>query len=166
MKNLLFLISLIFLMTSCKKEVITPGNYTTTQPSQNNNGTSFTNGGTTPTWGNTTTNNDLVGTSWILIKVKTGAGVTTTYSDTLHFKTNTLYTVGSDTANKYQYVLQTVQNNVSLTFQPLEPINSLQCSTNQLGVGFAAVPSGTVIFATFTDPYNINSKFTAWFKKI
>ena len=108
----------------------------------------------------------IIGTNWILIKVKTGAGVTTTYSDTLHFINNTKYTVGSDTSNKYTYILQTVQNNVSLTFQPLKPINSMQCSTNQLGNGFAICPAGTVIFATFTDPYNTNSSFTAWFKKI
>jgi len=110
--------------------------------------------------------NELVGTSWLLFKVSSGFGVVTQYDDTLHFVTKTKYYANSDSTNLVTYILQKVQNNYSLTFQPLSVIRHSQASTTDLGVGFANVPVGTIIFANFTDPFSTTKNFTVWFKKL
>jgi len=168
MKNILifvFLTSILF--TSCKKEEITPGNYQAGQVPPHDTShwqNQYGNGGTVPTGtGTDTVNNELVGTTWVLTKVVINYASTVKH-DTIHFITNTKYYVGSDTNLTALYTLYTSQNNVTLTFKPFIPMNYMQCSTNQLGVGFA---SGKYITGIeFVNQYNTVSNFKAWFTKI
>lgn len=160
MKKIAILLFVIFV--SCRKEPITPGNYVTTPaPADTSHWyNAYTNGGTLPSWNNGASDNELIGTTWILTKIVINYS-TTIKNDTLHFLTNTKYRVGNDTAN---YLVYPSQNNVTLTFQPLIPVNYMQCSTNQLGLGFA---QGQYITGVeFINPYNINTNFKAWFTKI
>jgi hypothetical protein len=161
MKKLAVILFVLFV--SCKKEPITPGNYISTAPKVDTSHwyTAYVNGGVLPSWNNgTNSDNELVGTSWILTKVVINYS-TTIKNDTLHFITNTKYRVGNDTAH---YSVYPSQNNVTLTFQPFLPMNYMQCSTNQLGVGFA---QGQYITGVeFTNLYNVNSNFKAWFTKL
>ena|ERR1035437_7714283 len=165
--ELSLIIVIIGLFSSCKKDPITPGNYQAgTLPvdtSHWQNG--YGNGGVLPNWPNGgSNNNELVGTNWVLTKVMPNGFGATAKSDTIHFVTNTKYYVGSDTTNSALYTLYTSQNNVTLTFKPFLPMNYMQCSTNQLGVGFA---SGAYITGVdFVNLYNTVSSFKAWFKKI
>jgi len=166
MKKINIILILALLVFSCKKQDITPGNYKAVPPQKNTTFVDpYKDGGVLPDWVDSDVKNELCGSSWILTKVIVGL-VSTTYNDTLNFITNNSYTLGNDTAVKYRYSLYSVQNNLTLTFQPLKPVNSLQCTTDQLGNGFSKGPSGTIFFATFKDPYNVNNHFVAWFKKI
>ena len=102
-------------------------------------------------------------TNWVLTKIVAAFG-TTTMNDTIHFISNNKYYVGSDTTNSGLYTLYTSQNNVTLTFKPFIPMNYIQCSTNQLGVGFS---KGTNITGVeFVNLYNVTSTFKAWFVKV
>jgi hypothetical protein len=153
----------LFLLSGCKKDNPTPtpvAATTDTTKWQDQYG----NGGTLPDWtGNTNNNNELVGTNWVLTQVMNGLGSTTMH-DTLHFINNTEYYINSDSTHKAMYTLYTSQNNVTLTFKPFIPMNYTQCSTNELGPGFA---SGQYITGVkFVNLYNTVSTFKAWFTKI
>jgi hypothetical protein len=157
----LFISTLVFV--SCEKETITPAKQpepidTTKWQDQ------YTNGGTLPNWNvKPNTNNELVGTNWVLTKIVAGFG-SITMNDTIHFIANNKYYVGSDTTNSGLYTLYTSQNNVTLTFKPFIPMNYTQCSTNQLGVGFSKGKNITGV--EFVNLYNVTSTFKAWFVKI
>lgn len=162
MKNLAILLLALFI--SCKKETITPGNYTIqpAQPDTSHWSNAYSNGGTLPSWGNNGANsgNELVGTTWVLTKVVVNYA-STIKNDTIHFITTLTYRIGNDTAH---YSLYPSQNNVTLTFQPFLPMNYMHCSTNELGVGFS---NGQYITGVeFINLYNTNSSFKAWFTKI
>ncbi len=157
----------VILLFSCNKDNITPGHYTImpAQPDTSHWYYAYVNSGVLPSWGNENLNssNELVGTTWILTQVLINLS-TTIKNDTIHFVTNTVYYVGYDVNNTAHYSLYPSQNNVTLTFQPFLPVNYMQCSTNQLGIGFA---SGTNITGVeFTNLYNTNSSFKAWFVRI
>jgi len=160
--NVIFFIIVILLLFSCEKEPITQT--PTVEVETTNWQDQYSSGGTVPDWTNSTNNNnELVGTNWVLTKILTGFG-STTMSDTLHFITNTQYYINSDSTNIALYSLYTSQNNVTLTFKPFIPMNYIQCSTNQLGVGFSN--GQAIIVVDFVNLYNTVSTFRAWFTKI
>ena len=167
--RILFAIISIFLLLNllgCTKDVITPGNYYPKAELIDSTKwqDDYVNGGVIPTFGNNNTqSNELVGTTWVLTKIQT-AFVTTILSDTLHFITNTKYYLNSDSTYKPTYGLYAAQNNVTLEFKPLVSMNYVQCSTNQLGVGFANGPQ--IIGVEFVNLYNTTTTFKAWFTKI
>jgi len=165
-KNLALLIGiltvvLLMFLCSCKKEtpkpVAKPTTDTTTVIDP------YVNAGVLPDWTTGTQTNKLVGTNWVLTKVINGFG-TTVMHDTLHFVTYNKYYVGSDTTNSANYTLYSAQNTMTLTFEPLIPVNHIYCSTNQLGPGFESGPQ--IIGVEFKDPYNTGNTFKAWFTKI
>jgi hypothetical protein len=166
-KDLVFLVGvlttlcLLFLFTGCKKDnptpYIPPSEDTTTYQNP------YTNGGVLPNWTNGTQTNDLVGTTWVLTKIMNGFGSTTMH-DTIHFVSNNKYYVGSDTTNSALYTLYSAQNNMTLTFKPLIPVNYMHCSTDELGLGFAN--GSQIIGVKFVNLYDTNTNFKAWFTKI
>lgn len=167
-KNITFLLCVITttlilsIITGCKKDnpapYVPPTSVVTT-----NWENQYTNGGTLPNWTNETQINELVGTTWVLTKIMNGFG-SNIMQDTLHFVTNTKYYIGSDTTKSAYYTLYSSQNNMTLTFKPLIPVNNIHCSTDQLGVGFAS--GSQIIGVEFVNLYDTSTKFKAWFTKI
>ena len=160
-----FLIATLF--SSCKKQPITPGNYQTVQApvdtSHWQNG--YNNGGSTPTFTNTTTNNQLFGTNWVLTDVYFNYAHTTK-NDTVHFISNTKYTVGSDTT-KYRYSLYSTMGNSTIDIYQFNPINGLYLSANNFNANaFTSTPVGGTIFLNLKDNYNANATYVSTFKKI
>jgi hypothetical protein len=167
-KNIAFLLGIIttvlimFTVTGCKKN--NPAPYVPpTSVDTTNWQNQYTNGGTLPNWTSGTQTNDLVGTTWLLTKIMNGFGTTIMY-DTLHFVTNIKYYIGSDTTNSASYTLYSAQNNMTLTFKPLMPVNYMHCSTDQLGLGFAS--GSQIIGVEFVNLYDTSTKFKAWFTKL
>lgn len=173
-KNIILLIGIIFgflfasLFTSCKKEPITPGNYKTVVPQQDTSNwqNQYGNGGSTPTWGTPSNNNPLYGTNWVLIDVYNNYAHVTK-NDTVHFLTNTKYTIGSDTT-KFSYVLYTTMGNATIDLHQFNPINGLYLSANNFNANaFASVPVGGTILLNLKDNLSTtNNLYTSTFKKI
>lgn len=164
---LITIILVVVLFTACKKDTITPGNYQTTQPANTNNSNSYTNGGTTPTWSLSTTNNQLVGTNWVLTDVYFNYAHTSK-SDIIHFVSNTKYTVGSDTT-KFGYSLysSTGSFNSTIDFYQFNPINGLYLSANNFNANaFTSTPVGGTIFLNLKDNNTTNAVYVSTFKKI
>lgn len=161
-------LTLGLLFTSCKKESITPGNYTT-QPapvdtSHWQNG--YSNGGSTPTWGTPNNTNPLFGTNWVLTDVYNNYAHIAK-SDTIHFISNTKYTVGSDTT-KCLYSLTSTMGNGSISFYQFNPINGLYLSASNFNPNaFTSTPVGGTIFLNLKDNFaSTNNLYTSTFKKI
>jgi hypothetical protein len=173
-KNVALLIGIIFgflvasLFTSCKKEPITPGNYTTqaapVDTSHWQNG--YTNGGSTPTWGTPNNTNPLFGTNWVLTDVYNNYAHTAK-NDTIHFVSNTKYTVGSDTT-KWSYSLTSTMGNGSISFYQFNPINGLYLSASNFNPNaFTSTPIGGTILLNLKDNFtSTNNLYTSTFKKI
>jgi hypothetical protein len=173
-KNIALLIGIIFgflfasLFTSCKKESITPGNY---QPNQTVVDTTnwqdqYGNGGTLPNWGTPNNTNPLFGTNWVLIDVYNNYAHVTK-SDTIHFISNTRYTVGSDTT-KFSYNLYTTMGNGTIDLHNFNPINGLYLSANNFNPStFTTTPIGGTILLNLKDNLtSTNNLYTSTFKKI
>jgi hypothetical protein len=173
-KNISLLIGIIFgflvasLFTSCKKEPITPGNY---QPNQTVVDTTnwqdqYGNGGTLPNWGTPNNTNPLYGTNWVLIDVYNNYAHVTK-SDTIHFISNTRYTVGSDTT-KFSYALYSTMGNGTIDFHNFNPINGLYLSANNFNPStFTTTPIGGTILLNLKDNLtSTNNLYTSTFKKI
>lgn len=164
------IILLLFLLASCKKETITPGNYGVTSPEPDTshwqNG--YTNGGSTPTWTNSTTNNSLYGTNWVLIDIAINYGVNPPVNnDTIHFIDNTHYKINSDTT-KYNYNFYSTMGNATLTFNSFIPINGLNLTCNNIGNNaFTNVPVNHTVILMLKDLFsNPTTIYTSTFKKI
>jgi hypothetical protein len=173
MKNITsFLIGIIFfvgsLFTSCKKGGITPGNY---QPNQTVVDTTnwqdqYGNGGTLPTWGTPNNTNPLYGTNWVLINVNHNYNHVAK-NDTIHFISNTRYTIGSDTT-KFSYNLYSTMGNGTIDLHQFNPINGLYLSANNFNPSaFTSTPIGGTIFLNLKDNFtNTNNIYISTFKKI
>src|ERR1700747_2557801 len=130
LNKLILAFLLVVLLTSCTKQPITPGNYTMVQPSQTTTTYTYTNGGTVLTGTNTANNNQLVGTNWVLTDVVFNYSHTIK-NDTIHFVSNTKYTVGSDTTKcNYSLYSSTGSFNSTLDIYQFNPINGLYLSAN------------------------------------
>jgi hypothetical protein len=168
MKNILFLLIFGLLLTSCKKDTITPGNYQagtppTNQP--NNWQSNYGNGGVLPSWGNGSANNQLVGVNLLLTKVVVNFASTVKH-DTIHFVSNTKYCVGSDTT-KYNYLLYSTMGNSTLEFYQFNPINGLYLVCNNFNANvFTTMQVGGTVDLVFKDHFNQSVLYTTTFKKI
>lgn len=168
-KNLALILVLTVTFAACKKTSITPGNYKTTQSPQDTSNwqNQYGNGGTVPTWGNGNTSpNQINGTNWVLIDVYNNYAHVNK-SDTVHFISNTKYTVGSDTT-KYTYYLYNTTGNSSITLNTFMPINGLTLSCTNFNANvFASCPVGGTIILTLKDNFaTTNNIYTSTFKKI
>jgi hypothetical protein len=180
-KNLLVIISIIIgfliggLFSSCKKEPITPGNYQAPVPPPIDTThweNEYTNGGTTPinNNGNNTNTNDnnngLVGTNWVVTKFLIGFS-TTTPNDTIHFISDTKYSVNIDTT-KFNYTFYVTEGNATISFYPFRPINSLNLTSNNIGYNvFKNVPISQEVVLILKDLFSTPTKqYTTTFKKI
>lgn len=169
MKNLVLILILSVSLIACKKENLTPGNYHQTTQTQDTSSwqSNYGNGGTLPNWGNgNNTNNQLFGTNWVLTDVYNNYAHTNK-SDTVHFISNTKYTIGSDTT-KYTYNLYSTTGNWSMTLNTFMPINGLTLSCSNFNANvFATCPIGGTIQLNLKDNFsNTNNLYVSTFKKI
>lgn len=162
----LLLVIGICLITSCKKEPITPGNYEAgTQIHDTTNWPPYSNNGTVPTWTNNPTTNPVNGTNWVLIDVYNNYAHISK-SDTIHFISNNKYSVGSDTT-KYLYNLYSTMGNATIELNTFMPINGLNLSANNFNANaFTSVPIGGTIQLTLKDILNPSNRYISTFKKI
>ncbi len=158
----------LLILCSCKKEAITPGNY---QPNITVVDTThwqdqYGNGGTLPNWGTPNNTNPLYGTNWVLIDVNYNYAHVTK-SDTVHFISNTRYTVGSDTT-KFSYALYSTMGNGTIDLHNFNPINGLYLSANNFNPStFTTTPVGGTILLNLKDNLtSTNNLYISTFKKI
>ena len=110
------------LFASCKK--ITPGSYSQNQPKPADTTTwewKYTYKGVLPNWGGST-NNELVGTKWVLTKVVT-AFATSYPNDTIQFVTNTQYKCNFYALRTYTLTAGVASTNKTLTLNYFLPFN-------------------------------------------
>ncbi len=151
------------LFTSCKKEPITPGNYTAGTLPQEDTTTwqwQYGNGGTLPTWGSQV--NELIGTKWVLTKVI--SGFATTYpNDTIRFISNTNYTCNNNAPRPYQLSAGVASTNKTLTLNYFYPFGGSHYSGE---VGQFFVSDGVINNCEFMNIQNTTTTIKAWFVKI
>lgn len=167
MKKIIILIGIVLMISSCKKEPITPGNYQTTQAPVDTSHwqNQYTNGGSTPNWSNgSTTQNPLFGTNWVLTDVYFNYAHQPK-NDTIHFITNTKYTVGSDTT-KFGYSLYSTFGNGTIDLYQFNPINGLYLSANNFNPAvFASTPVNGTILLNLKDNFS-SGIYNTTFKKL
>ena len=169
-KNMAFMIGVattalaIFLLGSCKKDTITPGNYqagttpvkdTTTWQWQ------YSNGGTLPNWSNNQAN-ELAGTKWVLTKIVTGFA-TSFPNDTIEFINSNNYVMNGNAARPYQLTAGVASTNKTLTLYYFYPFGGSHYSGE---VGQFFVSDGLIDNCEFTNIQNTTSKCRAWLVKI
>ena len=164
---ILFISLLIsFLLVSCDKEPITPGNYQAGTPDNTSNSNwqdQYVNGGTLPNWGSGgTQNNELVGTKWVLTKTVT-AFATSYPNDTIRFISNTEYTLNNGAARPYQLSAGVASTNKTLSLSFFQPFGGSQYSGQ---VGYNFVIDGVITQAEFHNIQNTTQTIMAWFTKI
>lgn len=164
MKKIFITLLISLSIISCKKE-ITPGNYKagtqdkdTIDNSWVNN---YQNGGTVPVW-NSNQNNELFGTTWVLIKV-VSAFATSYPNDTIKFVNNTNYTLNNGAVRPYQLSSSAGSTNKTLALYYFAPFGGSHYSAQ---VGFYFVSDGFIDNAEFTNIQNTTATTRAWFVKL
>ena len=153
---------LALLFASCTKQPLTPGNYTTVNPPVQNNQTNYINGGNVPT-STVTTNNQAVGTTWVISYMKVGFNVINPVPlDTIRFIDNQNYTINGGTNKPYQLTNGALSSyNLVLNF--FYPFGSGNYS-GEISTTF--VSDGVINFCQFTNINSTTQTVTASFTKI
>jgi hypothetical protein len=163
MKKIFSLLLSSLIIVSCKKEPITPGNYTAGTPQQDTTTWvwQYGNGGTIPTGGGTQ-NSELLGTTWVLTKV-VSAFATSYPNDTIRFVGNNNYTLNNGAVRPYQLSSSAGSTNKTLALYYFAPFGGSHYSAQ---VGFYFVSDGFMNNAEFTNIQNNTATTRAWFVKI
>ena len=92
----------------------------------------------------------------------------TAKNDTIHFVSNTKYTVGSDTTKMgYSLYSSTGSFNSTIDIYQFNPINGLYLSANNFNANaFASAPVGGTIFLNLKDNNTTGAIYVSTFKKI
>ena len=166
-KNIAFLLGVIttvlLLFASCKKEPITPGQYTLSVPPADTTTWmwQYQDGGTLPNWGSGG-DNELVGTTWVITTIVSGF-VTTHPNDTVRFVGNTSYTVNSNAVRNYNLTVNVGSTNKTLNMYYFYPFGGSHYSGE---VGQYFVDDGILNLVEFTNIQNTTSKVkTIWVKQ-
>jgi len=166
MKNyILILVAFLTLgFISCKKEEITPGNYGPNQSPDSTNTNwqgGYGNGGVIG--GGTTTNNELVGTIWVLTEFKQ-LGYNSYYpNDTIRFIDNTKYNINNGSVRTYTLATNVASTNKSLTFNYFTPFGGSHYSGQ---VGGMFVSDSVITNTIFKNIQNTTYNVIADFKRI
>lgn len=158
-------LALIILLFACKKDAITPGNYTTTPAQQDTSHwqNQYGNGGTLPSWGSgNSTNNELVGTRWVLTNLQTSFSSVLPI-DTVRFIDNTYYTINSGAVKTYQFSSGVASNSKTLTLNYHFPFGSGNYSGE---VASTFVTDSVINNVEFTNIQNTSTTVRAWFVRI
>lgn len=124
----------------------------------------YSDGGTLPNWSPTFGTNDLVGTKWVIYRVREGYTTTTT-SDTIEFTTDTKYTVNGvgHTFRTYNYSGITGSTNYQLNFNQLLTLGGSNYSGQ---VSLLFIEDGMIIGNEFHDLQNVSLVYRVWMRKI
>lgn len=160
MKHFLFILTLALFITSCKKyegnykQVPDPVDTTSWQDV-------YQDGGTLP-GGGTQTQNNLVGTKWVLTKVV--SAFSTSYpNDTINFVSNNSYVLNQNAQRPYTISGINGSTNKSLTLYYFYPFGGSHYS-GQVGQYF--IEDGIINNIEFNDLQNNTATIRAWFVKI
>jgi hypothetical protein len=164
MKNILFIFILIItLFSSCEKDDF--GSYTevppTPEPEPIPLDSLYTDGGVLP-GGIGNQQNELVGTTWVIVKYNNGF-VNESPNDTLRFKTNSRYTFNGGADRIYSLSGIVGSNNKSLTLYFLATLGGSNYSGQ---VGYYFVEDGFANNIEFLDIQDNSKKYKVWMKKI
>ncbi len=162
----ILIISIVSIMivfsASCKKdfgsyqEVPTVPDTTTTKQD------TYIDGGVLTNNPDGNTNNELVGTKWVLTKMVSGLA-TTFPNDTLNFTDNNHYSMNGGASRTYTLTTITGSTNKSLTLNFFAPFSG----SNYVGtVGQYFVSDAQISNAEFDDLQNSSTIIKAWFTKI
>ncbi len=166
MKNIIlgFILS-IFLLASCKKDSITPGNYKTTPAPIDTNHwqNQYTNGGVLPTNTSNSGANEVVGTTWVLTYLQIGFSTSPLPIDTIRFITNNQYSINSGAVRPYNLSTSAGVSSKSLTLNYHYPFGSGNYS-GQVASTFVA--DGVILNCEFVNTNTSTTKVRASFKKI
>jgi len=160
MKKLIFILGLSVLTVSCKKY---EGPYTQVPEEVDTTvwQDGYTDGGVLP-GGGTQSQNELIGTKWVLIKVVTA--FSTTYpNDTIHFISNNKYVLNQNAQRPYSLSSITGTTNKSLTLNYFYPFGGSHYSGQ---IGQYTVEDGFMSGVTFVNSENNSAPIMAWFQKI
>lgn len=169
MKNLIifFILGLSLIVVSCKKDAITPGNYSAPTPppkDTTNAANQYVNGGVTPIGNSTTATNVISGTKWVLTQYRNTSYVGSTQcSDTISFISNTEYTINNGAIRTYTLSSIVGSTNKSLTLNFFSTFGGSHYSGQ---VGYYFVSDGVINSCEFHDMQNTSISFLAWFIKI
>jgi hypothetical protein len=159
MKKLLFVVSVILIFASCKKEEF--GQYNQVlEPVDNLPTTTYVYGGTLPSTG--TVSNDLVGTTWVLTKYVSAFATEYPY-DTIAFVSNNEYTINGGAVRTYQLNSLPLSNNFDLSLYFFFPMGGSHYSGE---VGETFVGDGEINNVQFQDLQNEGNTILTWFTKI
>jgi hypothetical protein len=159
----LLVLSVLFL--SCQTEPITPGNYQSGTPSDISNDwvNDYVYSGVLPEWPtNFSVQNELVGTTWVLVRITNGYA-TTFPNDTIRFVTNTNYTLNNGAIRQYQLSSGISTTNKTLTLYHFQPFGGSHYSGQ---VGYHFVNDGAINQAEFHNIQNTTNTLLAWFVKL
>jgi hypothetical protein len=158
-KKLLFVVSVILIFASCKKEEF--GQYNQVlEPVDNLPTTTYVYGGTLPSTG--TVSNDLVGTTWVLTKYVSAFATEYPY-DTIAFVSNNEYTINGGAVRTYQLNSLPLSNNFDLSLYFFFPMGGSHYSGE---VGETFVGDGEINNVQFQDLQNEGNTILTWFTKI
>lgn len=163
MKHLISVLILILLITSCKKEPITPGNYKPGIPTNNDTIRDYYNdGGTLPNYNGNSYKNDIANTVWVLTKVVTGFA--TSYpNDTITFVDNRYYRIDNNAVRPYTLTSGLSTTNKSLTLYYFYPFGGSHYA-GQIGYYFAS--DSVMNNVEFINTEKSSEKIKAWFVRI
>lgn len=159
MKKVIFL-CLVSLMVSCKKQKMSPYTQVPEPIDTTTWQDSYQDGGTLPNFGGS--NQNLVGTKWVLKKVVTGFSISYP-NDTITFISNASYVLNQNGQRPYTISQITGSTNKSLTLYFFLPFGGSSYS-GQVGQYF--ISDGYMNNIQFVDLQNSTSVITAWFQKI
>jgi len=160
MRKLIFIFGLLLLTVSCKKY---EGPYTQVPEEVDTTAwqDGYTDGGVLP-GGGTQTQNELIGTKWVLIKVVTAFSTTYPY-DTINFISNDRYILNQNAQRPYSLSAITGTTNKSLTLNYFYPFGGSHYSGQ---IGQYAVEDGFMSSITFVNSESNSAPTMAWFQKI
>jgi hypothetical protein len=161
MKKLVLIFCLLFLFTSCKKTIVGPYQQVPDPIDTTTWQDGYTSGGILP-GGGTQTQNQMIGTKWVLVKVV--SAFSTNYpNDTITFISNNKYVLNQNAQRPYVISSITGSTNKSLTLEYFYPFGGSQYS-GQVGQYF--VEDGFLRNREFTDLQNNTATLSAWLVKI
>jgi hypothetical protein len=166
MKNL-FLLSILVLLFSCKKQTVT------TTPTKTDTDTTsweddYIYGGVLTNNTTYTVDSSIIGTKWVIIKVQTGFS-TTTPNDTVFFETPSKYRLslkgggGYGATRTYAYNPLPLSTDVELQMQFWTTLGG---SIYTGRIGKLSFTDGIINNAEFEDNQNNSLKFLVWMKKL
>ena len=160
------LIPILFVLASCSKMNITPGNYTMLPPSKDTSNwqNSYVNGGNinNTNWNGNQNNGPWIGTTWVLTYFKPLGAFPPLPIDTIMFIDNQNYTINNGAVRLYN-ITSGVLSSYNITLYNHFPFGSGNYSAQ---ISNTFVSDGVILNANFNDINSTTRGITASFRKL